>query len=192
PTRRSSDLDPPGPRPAPDRLSRSGHLLGGLWPAGHLLRKRQPLGLRRRPPDRQRSRRYGRPFRGGSGRLSGGSLWAGYSHLGAGRVGASALNSADCFGLRLSFIDISPRHDRHWLEALSRNFGGHGWPERSAQGCACSGFGKGLPASAILQNHQARGTPPPNLYPQTASDTSPQASSKSLVGKRENEERTKR
>ena len=27
---------------------------------------------------------------------------------------------------------------------LSKNFEGHGWPEISAQGCACSGFWKGI------------------------------------------------
>src|SRR5690554_5190234 len=41
-------------------------------------------------------------------------------------------------------------------ESLSKNFVGHGWPERSAHGCARSGFWKGFPALPFPQSWQAR------------------------------------
>src|SRR5690554_1422999 len=41
------------------------------------------------------------------------------------------------------------------LGPLTKNVGGHGWPERSAQGCARSGFWEGAPNAAHHPTTQA-------------------------------------
>src|SRR5690554_5727057 len=42
-------------------------------------------------------------------------------------------------------ICCNPKFEFRLVGHLSKNVVGHGWPERSAQGCACSGFWKGAP-----------------------------------------------
>jgi len=49
-------------------------------------------------------------------------------------------------------VSVTSMDDVLWMVFPPENVGGHGWPERSAHGCARSGFREGTPSMAPAPN----------------------------------------
>src|SRR5690554_7385611 len=54
----------------------------------------------------------------------------------------------------MTFKKTAPTVGEGFWGGLSKNFEGHGWPERSAHGCARSGFWKAHPKSLLAQKRR--------------------------------------